>query len=154
MTQAETLDQLIDSAEAAVRRTLEYLEGPGATSTARIDRWGVWEISAHLLHWHRVTAEAAQAAARGEAPVRITSPVDDINAEVVAKAAGMSLQQIATELSQVHQTMIRAIRDLPDADVVLMHRPDGSSPSAKDRLRTIAHHWTEHLEELLAAAGA
>ena len=85
MAHSDTLDQLLVPTEEAVRRTLAYLEGPGATSTARIDRWGVWEIAAHLLHWHRVTAEA-----RSEPPSRFTSPVDDINEEVVAKSAEMS----------------------------------------------------------------
>jgi len=153
MAQSDTLDQLLVLAEEAVQRTLAYLEGPGATSTARIDRWGVWEIAAHLLHWHRVTAEAALAVARGEAPSRFTSPVDDINEEVVAKSAGMSLAQLVSALKEVHGTLVQAIRDLPDPDAVLMLRHDGSSPTAKDRLRTIAHHWTEHLEELLAVEG-
>ena len=153
MAQSDTLDQLLVPAEEAVQRTIAYLEGPGATSTARIDRWGVWEIAAHLLHWHRVTAEAALAVARGEPPSRFTSPVDDINEEVVAKSAGMSLAQLVSELKSAHGTLVQAIRDLPDPDVVLMLRHDGSSPTAKDRLRTIAHHWTEHLEELLAGDG-
>ena len=153
MAQSDTLDQLLVPAEEAVQRTLAYLEGPGATSTARIDRWGVWEIAAHLLHWHRVTAEAALAVARGEPPSRFTSPVDDINEEVVAKSAGMSLAQLVSELKSTHGTLVQAIRDLPDPDATLMLRHDGSSPTAKDRLRTIAHHWTEHLEELLAAEG-
>ena len=96
MAQSDTLDQLLAQTEKAVRRTMAYLEGPGATSTARIDRWGVWEIAAHLLHWHLVTAEAAQAVAKGEPPSRFTSPVDDINEEVVAKSAGMSLAQLVS----------------------------------------------------------
>ena len=153
MTQAQSLDQLLAHAEQAVQKTLEYLGGPGATSAVRIDRWGVWEISAHLLHWHRVTADAALAAAQGEPPVRFTTTVDEINEEVVGRSAGMSLAQIVSELKQVHRTMVQAIRDLPDPDVVLIHRQDGSSPSAKDRLRTIAHHWSEHLDELLDASG-
>ena len=153
MAQFDTLDQLLKPAEEAVQRTLAYLEGPGATSTARIDRWGVWEIAAHLLHWHRVTAEAAIAVARGEPPTRFTSQVDDINEEVVAKSAGMSLAQLVSELKRAHATLVQAIRDLPDPGVALMLRHDGSSPSAKDRLKTIAHHWTEHLEELLVAEG-
>ena len=153
MAQSDTLDQLLVPAEEAVQRTLAYLEGPGATSTARIDRWGVWEIAAHLLHWHRVTAEAAIAVARGEPPSRFTSPVDDINEEVVAKSAGMTLAQLVSALKGAHGMLVQAMRDLPDPDAVLMLRHDGSSPTAKDRLRTIAHHWTEHLEELLAAEG-
>ena len=153
MAQSDTLEQLLVPVEEAVQRTLAYLEGPGATSTARIDRWGVWEITAHLLHWHRVTAEAAVAVASGEPPCRFTSPVDDINEEVVAKSAGMSLAQLVSELKGAHGTLVQALRDLPDPDVALMLRHDGSSPSAKDRLRTITHHWNEHLDELLAADG-
>ncbi len=153
MAQPDTLDQPLIPVEEAVQRTLAYLEGPGATSTARIDRWGVWEIAAHLLHWHRATSEAALAVAKGEPPIRFTIPVDDINEEVVAKSAGLSLAQLVSELKGAHGTLVQAIRDLPDPDTALMLRHDGSAPTAKDRLRTIAHHWSEHLEELLAADG-
>lgn len=153
MAQTQSLDQLLAQAEEAVEKTLEYLEGPGGSSTARIDRWGVWEISAHLLYWHQATAEAAQAVARGESPLRFTSSVDDINEEVVTQSAGKSLAEIAAELKQVHRTLVQAMRDLPDPDAVLMRRQDGSSPTAKDRLGTIARHWSGHLEQLLAAGG-
>ena len=154
MAQSPTLEQLIEQTEQAVQRSLDYLEGPGATSTARIDRWGVQEIAAHLLYWHQVTAEAALAAARGEPPRRFTAPVDDINEEVVAQYANTSTVDIITQIKEAHRTLVQAIRDLPDPDVVLMRRADGSSPTAKDRLRTIAHHWTGHLNELMTAAGA
>jgi hypothetical protein len=154
MAQSPTLEQLIDQAEQAVQQTLDYLEGPGAASTARIDRWGVREIAAHLLYWHQVTAEAALAAARGEPPRRFTSPVDDINEGVVAQYANTSTADIVAQIKEAHQTLVQAIRDLPDPNVVLMRRADGSSPTAKDRLRTIAHHWDGHLNELVAADGA
>jgi hypothetical protein len=154
MAQSPTLEQLIEEAEQAIQKTLDYLEGPGATSTARVDRWGVREIAAHLLYWHQVTAEAALAAARGEPPQRFTSPADDINEEVVAQYANTSTADIVTQIKEAHGTLVQAVRDLPDLDMVLMRRADGSSPTAKDRLRTIAHHWTGHLNELMAAAGA
>ncbi len=154
MAQSPTLEQLIEEAEQAIQKTLDYLEGPGATSTARVDRWGVREIAAHLLYWHQVTAEAALAAARGETPRRFTAPVDAINEEVVAQYADTSTADIVTQIKEAHRTLVQAVRDLPDPNVVLMRRADGSSPTAKDRLRTIAHHWTGHLNELMAAASA
>jgi hypothetical protein len=140
MAQSPTLEQLIEEAEQAIQKTLDYLEGPGATSTARVDRWGVREIAAHLLYWHQVTAEAALAAARGEPPRRFTAPVDDINEEVVAQYANTSTADIVTQIKEAHRTLVQAVRDLPDPNVVLMRRADGSSPTAKDCLRTIAHH--------------
>jgi Mycothiol maleylpyruvate isomerase N-terminal domain len=154
MAESPTLDQLIGQAEQAVQKTLGYLEGPGASSTVRIDLWGVREIAAHLLYWHQVTAEAALAVARGEPPRRFTSPVDDINEEVVAQYASTSTAEILAQIKGAHQTLLQAIRDLPDPDAVLMRRADGSSPTVKDRLRTIAHHWDGHLNELMSAPGA
>jgi hypothetical protein len=154
MAQSPTLEQLIEQAEQAVQQTLDYLEGPGAASTVRIDRWGVREIAAHLLYWHQVTAEAALAAARGEPPRRFTSPVDDINEGVVAQYANTSIADIVSQIKEAHWTLLQAIRGLPDPNVVLMRRADGSSPNARDRLRTIAHHWSDHLNGLMAADGS
>ena len=41
MAASETFDQQIDQADQAVQKTLQYFEGPGAQSAARVDRWGV-----------------------------------------------------------------------------------------------------------------
>jgi hypothetical protein len=148
---AATLDQLIRDADAAVKQTLDYLAGPGARSTAQIDRWGVRETAAHLLYWHRATAQSAQAVARGQAPRQFTVPVDDINEDAVAECAGLSLADIVGQLRKAHQELVQAIRKLPNTDAPLMRRFDGTAPTAKDRLRTIAHHWAGHLKELQAA---
>ena len=148
---APALDQLIRDADAAVKQTLDYLTGPGARSAAQIDRWGVRETAAHLLFWHRATAQSAQAAARGEAPRQFDVPVDETNDAAVAECAGMSLADIVGQLRQAHQELVQAIRKLPNPDAPLMRRFDGTAPTAKDRLRTIAHHWAGHLKELQAA---
>jgi len=153
MTTPTSLEQLIRDADTMVQQTLRYLEGPGAKSSTRIGRWGIWEVAAHLLYWHRTTAQAAQGVAQGEPPKRFTSPVDDINEEAVAHCAGMGLADIVDELREAHQDLLQAIRDLPDPDVPLMRRFDGTAPTAKDRLRTIAHHWSGHLKEMQGAKG-
>jgi hypothetical protein len=148
---APTLDQLIRDADAAVKQTLDYLSGPGARSAAIIDRWGVRETAAHLLFWHRATAQSAQAVARGQAPRQFTVPVDDTNEEAVAQCAGLSLADIVAQLRKAHQELVQDIRKLPNPDAPLMRRFDGTAPTAKDRLRTIAHHWRGHLEAMQAA---
>jgi hypothetical protein len=150
---APTLDQLIRDADAAVKQTLDYLSptGRGARSTAKIDRWGVRETAAHLLYWHRATAQSAQAVGRGETPRQFTVPVDDTNEEAVAECAGLSLADIVAQLRKAHLELVQAIRKLPNSDAPLMRRFDGAAPTAKDRLRTIAHHWAGHLEAMQAA---
>ena len=148
---APTLDQLIRDADAAVKQTLDYLSGPGARSAAKVDRWGVRETAAHLLFWHRATLESALAVARREAPRQFTVPVDDTNEEAVAACAGMSLSDIVSQLRKSHQELMQAIRKLPNPDAPLMRRFDGTAPTAKDRLRTIARHWAGHLEAMQAA---
>jgi hypothetical protein len=47
--------------------------------------------------------------------------------------------------------MVQAIRQLPNPDAPLMRRFDGTAPTARDRLGTIARHWSGHLKELQAA---
>lgn len=153
MAERSAIDSLLERADQAVAATLSYLEGPGATANIRIDRWGVREIAAHLLYWHQVTIDAARAAARGQAPRRFSSPVDDLNEEAVAGCAGKNLTQILRQLREAHRNLAQAIKDVPDPDAPLMYRYDGTAPSVRNRLETIAHHWTNHLEELRNAAG-
>mgnify|MGYP001319563132 CR=1 FL=1 len=153
MAASETFDQLIDLADQAVQKTLQYFEGSGAQSAARVDRWGVWEVAAHMLFWHRATTEAAVAVGRGGPALRHTVNVDVLNEDAVGKTAGTTLADIVAQLKQSHQELLAAIRELPDPDAVLMYRADGSAPTGRDRMRTIARHWTGHLEQLQAAAG-
>ena len=153
MVERSPIGPLLERADQAVAATLEYLEGPGATANIRVDRWGVREIAAHLLHWHQVTIDAALAAARSQPPPRFTAPVDELNEEAVARYAGLSLTQILRQLKEAHHNLVQAIKDVPDPDAPLMYRYDGTAPSARDRLGTIAHHWSNHLEELRKAAG-
>ncbi len=153
MAESETIDQLIDLANQVVQKTLQYFEGPGAQSSARVDRWGVWEVAAHMLFWHRATTEAALAEGQGGPALYHTISVDAINEDAVGKTAGSTLADIVAQLKQSHQELIKAIRALPNPDAVLMYRADGSAPTGKDRMRTIARHWTGHLEALQAAAG-
>ena len=153
MAEAETLDQLIELADQVVQKTLQYFEGAGAQSSARIDRWGVWEVAAHMLFWHRATTEGALSVGQGGPPVRHTVTVDALNEDAVGKLAGTSLADIVAQLKQSHQELIKAMRALPDPDAVVMQRADGSTPTGKVRMATIARHWTGHLEALQAAAG-
>ncbi len=153
MVQRSAIGPLLERVDQAVAATLEYLEGPGAIANVRIDRWGVREIAAHLLHWHQVTIDVALAAARGQAPRRFTAPVDELNEEAVAQCAGLRLADIVVQLKEAHRNLAQAIKDVPNPDAPLMYRYDGTAPSTRDRLETIAHHWTNHLEELRSAAG-
>ena len=153
MAESETIDQLIDLANQVVQKTLQYFEGPGAQSAARVDRWGVWEVAAHMLFWHRATTDAALAVGRGGPALRHEVNVDTLNEDAVGKTAGTSLADIVAQLKQSHQELLEAMRGLPDPNAVLMYRADGSAPTGRDRMRTIARHWTGHLEALQAAAG-
>ncbi len=153
MVERSSIGPLLEQADRAVAATLEYLEGPGATANLRIDRWGVREIAAHLLFWHQVTIDVALASARGQPPRRFTAPVDDLNQEAVAGCAGQDLMQILRQLKEAHHSLVQAIKDVPDHDAPLMYRYDGTALSARDRLGMIAHHWTNHREELRRAAG-
>ena len=153
MVERSSIGSLLEQADRAVAATLEYLEGPGATANIRVDRWGVREIAAHLLYWHQVTIDVALAAAHGQVPRRFTAPVDDLNEEAVAGCVGLGLTQILRQLKEAHHNLVQAVKDAPDHDAPLMYRYDGTALSARDRLGMIAHHWTNHLEELRNAAG-
>ena len=56
MTATRSAASLLAELQSTVDEVLTYFEGPGTESDARIGDWGAWEILAHFLYWHEMTA--------------------------------------------------------------------------------------------------
>jgi hypothetical protein len=154
MATSGQLDQLITALESSVRNGLAYFEGPGRTSAAKIGRWHAREVLCHLVWWHQATVEGIESVASGGAPYHIYASTDEMNARAVGRLSGQEMPKMADMVRQWQARLIAAVRTLPDPNVTVLIRGDGTELSAKQRLETIAHHWDEHVKELQSASAA
>ena len=150
MSTMQELDGLLSTLNTAVEEALAYFEGPGATSTARVGDWGPREVLCHFLFWHEATAEGMESASGGGGPRIMAAAVDDLNAQAVAQHAEQGIPQLTAHARILQERVAQAARQLPNLDVVVMQRADGSSQTARDRLDRIPRHWQAHIAELQA----
>lgn len=154
MTTTERREALIAELETAVHDTLAWFEGPGRSSQTRIDRWGAWEVLAHLPYWHEATAWGIASAAHGGPPWLISGTPDEINEAALRTRAGESIDVIVAQLRQATARLLRVAREAQDLDVTVFRFPDGRRLSAGERLEMIARHWRGHVQQLGQASGA
>lgn len=141
-------DELIADLEAAVNETLAWFEGPGRASQTRIDRWGAWEVLAHLPYWHEATAWGIASAAQGGPPWLISGTPDAINEAALRTRAGESVDAIVAQLRQATARLLRVAGEAPDLEAAVFRFPDGRTLSAGQRLEMIARHWRSHVQAL------
>ena len=142
------LETLIAALDDAVNRGLEYFEGPGTQSTARVEDWGPREVLCHMVVWHQSTVEGMESVLSGGPPIRLTAPTDEMNAGAVEDCRGREAAQIAAKIRDLQARMAAAARALPDPGATVLVRSSGAEASARQRLELIAGHWNEHLKEL------
>jgi len=143
-----TKDELIAAVETAVRDTLAYFEGQGQKSSARVAEWGAWDILAHLPYYHYATTWGIQSHLAGGPPWRLSGSADEINAACLALHEGESFDQLVAHLRVAQERLLRASRAVTDIDAPAFERPDGTTVSIRERLETIARHWSGHLRAL------
>ncbi len=152
MTQGR--DQLVAELEAAVNETLAWFTGPGRVSQTRIERWGAWEVLAHLPYWHEATAWGIASAALGGPPWLVSGTADEINAAALRVHAGESVDAIVAQLRQATARLLRVAGEAPDLEATVFRFPDGRTLSAGQRLEMIARHWRGHLQQLAGGAAS
>jgi hypothetical protein len=121
------------------------------TPKASSGAWGVWEVLSHFSFWHEVTIEGMQSVAKGGSRLRLQAAADELNADAIARHQGMSLLDLTERLRLLHEELRRAVQSLPDMDVPVMMRVDGTLLSGRQRLEAIGRHWAQHMAELEAA---
>ncbi|MBI2321100.1 MAG: DinB family protein [Chloroflexi bacterium] len=136
---------VIDEALAFFGQTPDRTAAPGGS-------WGPKEVLAHLVWWHTFTCESVEGVLAGREPQPPSRPVEAINAEAAAQAAGTSVATLAEQFGATHARLIEAMRRLPDPSVVVMRRSDGAAFDAPSRLNTLARHVAGHLAELRQGA--
>ena len=151
MAASQDADALLDAVESAVDEAIQYFQGPGATSRAIIDQWGPREVLCHFLFWHEVTIEGMQSVAHGGDPLRLQAAADELNAEAIARHRGMGLLDLTARLRVLQEELRWVVHSLPNMDVPVMIRVDGTPLSGRQRLEAIGRHWAQHMVELKSA---
>jgi hypothetical protein len=103
--------------------------------------WGVREIVAHIVGWHREMIPALERLARGERPVPPGVSYEDVdawNARFAATARGKRVSDLLLEFDTSHLDFITAADAVPEA----RYEPGKSAYRIVDL--NSAHHYQEH----------
>ena len=144
-----------DSALAAMDKTvmdaLAYFEGLGFTSKPSVGVWGAWEVLCHFLFLHEVAIEGVKSVARGGGPYHMIAASDELNARAIAKHEGASIPDLIDHLRELESQLCQAVHNLPNLDVPVIVRFDGTSLTGRQRIEKIDSHWAQHMAELRPA---
>lgn len=151
MTSSPSGTAVIDAMDRVAQETFAYFAGPGRT-TARIDRWQSRDVLMHFIYFHEATAWGIQSAAEGGPPWPMPADADTVNEVCRRLHEHESVEEVLAQLRQAHARLMRAARGSPDLDRPCFKRATGELMTGRQRLELLARHWTEHVEELKAAA--
>jgi hypothetical protein len=152
MTTAAEKEALIQQLDRAVQEVLAYFDGPGRTTTARVDRWHARDILQHFIYFHEATAWGIQSAAQGGPVWSVPADADTVNEVCRRLHEQESYDELLAQVRLAHGRLVRAARQAPDLDQPCFRRADGGAVTGRQRLEILAHHWREHMEALQAAA--
>ena len=144
----------LDELDRVVRETLAYFEGPGRTTSARVDRWQARDILMHFLYFHDATAWGIQSAALGGPPWPLPADADTVNEVCRRLHEHESFDELLSQAKQAHARLVRACQSSSDLDKPCFRRPNGEAVTGRQRLEVLARHWAEHVRDLKAAAKA
>jgi hypothetical protein len=147
-------EALLAELDRVVQDTLAYFDGPGRTTTARVDAWQARDVLMHFLYFHDATAWGIQSAALGGPPWPVPADSDHVNEVCRRLHAHESLDELLAQLRQAHARLVRAARAAGDLDRPSFRRATGEEMTGRQRLALLARHWHEHVAELQAAAAA
>ena len=154
MVASQQLESRIATLEHSVQAGLAYFQGLAAQGKIQAAHWGPREVLCQLVWWHQATAEGMESVLSGGAPYRIYASVDEMNARAVGRLSGKDISQLADLVHQFQARLVKAAREIPDEQTIVLVLGDGSERSVQQRLETIAHHWDERVRELQALGAA
>ena len=145
-------DALLGNLDRVVQDTLGYFQGPGRTTTARVDRWQARDVLMHFLYFHDATAWGIQSVALGGPPWPVPADSDHVNEVCRRLHEHESFDELLTQVRQAHARLVHAVRNASDLDAPCFRRSTGEVMTGRQRLELLAKHWGEHVGELKAAA--
>jgi hypothetical protein len=152
MTATVSTETLLANLDRVVQETLAYFAGPGRATAARVADWQARDILMHFLYFHDATAWGIRSAAQGGPPWPVPADSDHVNEVCRRLHQHESFDELLVQLRQAHVRLVHAVRDADDLERPCLKRANGEVLSGRQRLELLAHHWTEHVRELQAAA--
>jgi hypothetical protein len=154
MTTLASRDALLADLDRVVQETLAYFAGPGRTTTVRVDRWHAREVLMHFLYFHDATAWGIQSVTLGGPPWPLPAHPDHVNEVCRRLHEHESLDDLLTQARQAHARLRHAVLSAGDIERPCFRRADGEMLTGRQRLETLARHWSEHVRELQSLAGS
>ena len=142
----------IEALDKVAKQTFRYFDGPGRRNTAKIDKWKARDVLQHFIYFHDATAWGIQSVAIGGPVWSLPADSDTINEVCRRLHEKENVDDLLQQLKQSHARLIRAAQASPDLDKPCFKRLNGETLTGRQRLELLAKHWTEHVEELKAAA--
>ena len=152
MTTAAEKEVLIQGLDRVVQDVLAYFEGPGRTTTARVDQWQARDILQHFIYFHDATAWGIQSVAMGGPVWPVPADSDTVNEVCRRLHAQESFDELLAQVRLAHARLIMAARNMPDLDRPCFQRANGEVMTGGQRLEALARHFSDHVEALQAAA--
>jgi hypothetical protein len=153
MTAETAKDALVANLDRVVRETLAYFDGPGRTTTARVDQWQARDVLMHFLYFHEATAWGIQSVALGGPAWPVPADADMVNEVCRRLHERESLDELLSQVRLAHARLVGAAGAAPDLDTPCFRRANGETLTGRQRLEMLARHWAEHVRELKEAAG-
>ena len=115
LTGGKTMEResILTNLDGLVSQLCSLLGTQGLASPVKLGTWGPKEILRHFLFWHQVTIEGMESVSKGDPPIRLTAPVDELNAQAVARDSSKSSTQLIAEFSQLQERLRMATMSLP-----------------------------------------
>jgi hypothetical protein len=147
-----SVPELLSNLDRVVKETLSYFDGPGRTTTARVDQWQARDVLMHFIYFHNATAWGIQSVALGGPPWPVPADSDTVNEVCRRLHAPESVDDLLSQLRQAHARLMHAARAAADLDRPCFRRSAGDTMTGRQRIEVLARHWAEHVRELQTAA--
>ena len=144
-------EALLQEVDSVVQDACAWFEGPGLTSQARVEEWGAWEVLAHFLYWHNLTAESVKSVAEGGPPLGLPAPLDETNSIAIARQAGKTIPDLVAELRNIHSQYVQEVQSFDNLDVPIRIRPNGTHATVLHQLQQNSNHIRGHMQQLREA---
>lgn len=117
--------------------------------------WSLKDIIAHLTGWRKRTVARLQAVQRGDPEPPAPWPAhlqndDEINAWIYERNRHLSVQEVLADSAETFQQLVRAIAELPEADLTDPHRFTWTEGEVLSAAALFGHFHEEHEPDIRA----
>src|SRR5215813_251241 len=147
MAPQASVGELLNNLDRVVKDTLSYFDGPGRTTTARVDQWQARDVLMHFIYFHDATAWGILSTALGGPPWPVPADADMVNEVCRRLHAHESFDELLAQLQQAHARLMAAARNGSDLDLPCFRRANGEVATGRQRLELLARHWAEHVRQ-------